>query len=72
MDYLAHGWSPDELCRQYPHLLPAEAHAAMAYYYDHQAVIEAEIQAELAEISAARAGVPATPFEMRLRACGQM
>ena len=29
MDYLAHGWSPDEMCRHYPHLTPAEAHAAM-------------------------------------------
>src|SRR5437867_3975046 len=31
MDYLAHGWSPDEMCRHHLHLTPAEAHAAMTY-----------------------------------------
>jgi len=31
MDYLAHGWSVDEMCRQYPCLSLAEAHAAMTY-----------------------------------------
>ncbi len=43
MDYLAHGWSVDEICRQHPYLMPAEAHAAMAFYFDHQADIESEI-----------------------------
>ncbi len=52
MDYLAHGWSPDEMCRHHPHISPAEAHAAMMYYYDHQAEIDAEIQTELAEVRA--------------------
>jgi uncharacterized protein (DUF433 family) len=48
-DYLAHGWSAEEMCRQHPHLTPAEAHSAMAYYYDHQSEIDDEIQAELTE-----------------------
>jgi uncharacterized protein (DUF433 family) len=68
MDYLAHGWSPDDLCSHYPHLTPAEAHAAMTYYYDHQTEIDAEIQAELAETRAAKAAAPTTPFELRMRA----
>ena len=70
MDYLAHGWSPDEMCRHYPHLTPAETHAAMTYYYDHQAEIDAEIQAELAEVRAAQASAPPTPFELRMQAKG--
>ena len=70
MDYLAHGWSPDEMCRHYPHLTPAEAHAAMTYYYDHQAEIDAEIQAELAEVRAAQAAAPPTPFVLRMQAKG--
>ncbi len=49
MDYLAHGWSPDEMCRQHPYLTLAEAHAAMAYYFDHQAEIDQEIEAETKE-----------------------
>ena len=70
MDYLAHGWSPDEMCWHYPHLHPAEAHAAMTYYYDHQAEIDAEIKAELAEVRAAQASAEPTPFELRMQAKG--
>jgi hypothetical protein len=44
MDYLAHGWSAEEMCRQHPYLTPAEAHAAMAYYYDHAEEIDQEIK----------------------------
>jgi uncharacterized protein (DUF433 family) len=70
MDYLAHGWSPDEMCRHYPHLTLAEAHAAMSYYYDNQAEIDAEIQAELAEVRAAQATAAPTPFMLRMQAKG--
>lgn len=35
MDYLAHGWSTDEICRQHSYLRSAEVHAAMTYYFDH-------------------------------------
>jgi uncharacterized protein (DUF433 family) len=48
MDYLAHGWSVEEICRQHPNLAPAEVHAAMLYYWDHQHEIDAEIRAEYA------------------------
>ena len=40
MDYLAYGWSVEEMCRQHPYLSLAEAHAAMAYYFDHQEEID--------------------------------
>jgi uncharacterized protein (DUF433 family) len=70
MDYLAHGWSPDEMCRHYPHLSPGEVHAAMTYYYDHQAEIDAEIRAEVEEVRAARTSAPPTPFELRMRVKG--
>lgn len=72
MDYLNYGWSVDEMCRQHPYLSAAEAHAAMAYYFDHQAEIEAEIEAELKEVDEARAKAPPTPVELRLRAKGLM
>ncbi|HEY9817417.1 MAG TPA: DUF433 domain-containing protein [Candidatus Obscuribacterales bacterium] len=54
MDYLTHGWSVDEICHQHPYLLPAEAHAAMTYYFDHPAEIEAEIQHELQQLEQIR------------------
>lgn len=70
MDYLNYGWSVDEMCRQHPYLSAAEAHAAMTYYFDHQAEIEAEIEAEQKEVEAARAKAPPTPVELALRAKG--
>ena len=70
MDYLAHGWSPDEMCRHHSQLSPAEAYAAMTYYYDHQDEIDAELRAELAAIRAAQAAAPPTPFVVRMQAKG--
>src|SRR5947208_16816021 len=67
MDYLAHGWSADEMCRQHPYLQPAEAHAALTYYYDHRQEIDEEIARESAEAEAARLRAPASPFLSRLR-----
>ena len=70
MDYLAHGWSADEICRQYPHLHTAEVHAAMAFYFDHQAEIDAEIRAEWTAADQERRDVPRSPFLQRLIAKG--
>ena len=67
MDYLAHGWSPDEMCRQHPYLTQAEAHAAMAYYFDHQAEIDREIEAELEQLEQDRAKSHESPVVTRLR-----
>lgn len=53
IDYLAYGWSADEIHRQHPHLSLAEVHAAMGYYYDNQAEIDADISAELKEVDRA-------------------
>lgn len=70
MDSLAHGWSPDEMCRHHSLPTPAEAHAAITYYYDHQAEIDAEIQAELDAIRTARAAAPPSAFLLRMQAKG--
>ena len=50
MDYLAYGWSVEEICRQHPYLTPSEAHTAMGYYFDHQAEIDSEISDEWAQV----------------------
>lgn len=70
MDYLAYGWSVDEMCRQHPYLTPAEAHAAMAYYFDHQDEIDREVEAEIKDAASAKAGSLPTPFVARMRAKG--
>jgi hypothetical protein len=70
MDYLAHGWSAEEICKQHPYLKLAEAHAALAYYFDHQEEIDAEVRKEWAEAERARAQGQPSPLALRLRARG--
>src|SRR4051795_7556795 len=70
MDYLAYGWSPDEMCRQHPYLQPAEAHAAMAYYFDHQDEIDQEIETEWRQAQREHAQAAQSPLRLRLRAKG--
>lgn len=72
MDYMAHGWSPEEISRHQTHVNLAEAHAAMSYYYDHQSEIDDEIRREIAANRSDRDGTPMTPIEMRLRALGRL
>ena len=68
MDYLAHGWSADEICRQHRHLLPAEVHAALAYYFDHRAEIEREIEEEMAQADQSATDATSPAFLARLKA----
>ena len=68
LPHLMHGWSAEELGRQYPHLTMAEIHAALGYYFDHTEEIGREIEAELAEDEGLRAQAASSPFMTRLRA----
>jgi uncharacterized protein (DUF433 family) len=71
-DYIARGWSAEEMCRQHPDLRLSEAHSAMAYYFDHQQEIDAELQAELDQSESARDAAMPTRLQLRLRALGQL
>ncbi|WP_346293267.1 DUF433 domain-containing protein [Sphaerothrix gracilis] len=42
--YLVHGWSPEELHFQYPHVSLGKVHSALAYYWDHKAELDADMQ----------------------------
>ena len=52
------------------YLTPAEAHAAMAYYFDHQEEIDREINAEWDQAQRERLHAERSPFYTRLRAKG--
>jgi uncharacterized protein (DUF433 family) len=43
LDHLAHGSDAQELHREFPHLSLGQIHSALAYYYDHQDEVDAEI-----------------------------
>jgi uncharacterized protein (DUF433 family) len=70
MDQLAYGWTVEDICRQHASLRPAEVHAALAYYYDHQAEIDAEIEAEWREVKALSGHE--SPFVRRMKAEGRL
>ena len=50
LSHLAYGWSPAEIHFQYPHLSMAQIYAALAYYYDHKEVLDAQIEQDLREV----------------------
>jgi uncharacterized protein (DUF433 family) len=68
MDYLEHGWSVDEMCHQHPYLTLSEAHSAMAYYFDHQAEVDREIEEEIDQVERDRSPAERSPIYHRLRA----
>ena len=72
MDKLAHGWSPEEIHFQHAHLSLAQIHAALAYYYDHQAEIDAQVQGSLQSYERAREEGADSPLRKRLRELGKL
>ena len=71
-DWLAHGSSPEEMCLQYPHLSLAQVHAALSFYYDHQAQFDRAIAEELEQWEAQVAAFKDSPIRRKLRALGKL
>ncbi len=63
----AYGWSPEELHFQYPHLSLGQIHSALAYYWDHQAELDRDIEQRLARVRELRRAASPTPFDTRLQ-----
>ena len=68
LDKMAHGSSPEEMHLQYPHLSLAQIHAALSYYYEHQAELDAQILRDWNEVKELAANQPDSPLRQRLRA----
>ena len=66
--HLGHGWSPDELVYQYPYLTLGQVHSALAYYWDHQEELDADIARRDAYVEEMRQSTPEPPVVARLRA----
>ena len=72
LDSRARGWSPEEIREQYPHLTLADIHAALAFYYDHQGKIDAQIEKDQKAYEALRACAGESSVAQRLRAEGKL
>jgi len=71
LDNLAHGWSPEEIHFQHPHLSLAQIHAALGYYHDHKEELDAKIQTDLKRYQEMRASTD-SPIRKRLRDLGKL
>jgi|SRR5947209_7844762 uncharacterized protein (DUF433 family) len=73
VDHVSWKWSPEAIHLQHPTLSLAQIHAALAYYYDHQAEFDTEMARQDQEYEAARAAQGNdTPIHRKLRAAGKI
>jgi uncharacterized protein (DUF433 family) len=73
LDHLVHGFSAEEIQFQHygvPSL--AQIHAALAYYYDHQAELDNEIERQVKSAEALKAQSGESPIVKRLKAEGKI
>jgi len=66
-DHIAYGWSPEEIHWQYPHLGLAQIYAALAYYHDNRAAMDAEIETSLEAANTAARIAADSPIARRLQ-----
>jgi len=72
LDGFAYGWSADEIHFQHPSLSLGQIHAALSYYFDHQAEFDREIEASLQEAETLAAESKDSPLRRRLRQLGKL
>jgi uncharacterized protein (DUF433 family) len=66
----AYNWTPEQLLENYPHLSLSKIHSALAYYWDHQAAIDADIEQRHAYILQLQAAAGESALVKKLRAQG--
>ena len=66
LDKMAHGWSPEEIHFQHPHLSLAQIHGALTYYYENQGALDAQIRHGLEDSDKLAAEVSDPDFRRKL------
>jgi len=72
LDHLAYGWSPEELHFQHPGLTLGQIHSALAYYWDHKAELDHDIEQRLQVVDQLQQTMPSTSLAERLKARGRI
>ena len=70
LEKIAYGWSPEELHFQHPYLTLGQIHSALAYYWDHQEVLDREIERKLEFVDEVQRSLPPSRLVGRLKAKG--
>jgi uncharacterized protein (DUF433 family) len=71
LDKLAHGSSPEEMHFQYPRLSLSQIYSALAYYHDHQAEMDVQIERGAIEYKRLKSLAGETPLQKRLKELGK-
>ena len=66
MAQMAHGWSPEELHFQYPHLSLGQIHSALGYYWDHKDELDTDIERRAGVAKEARDRTGKSPLANKL------
>jgi uncharacterized protein (DUF433 family) len=67
LDHLAHGSDAQEIHRQFPSLSLGQIHSALAYYYDHQAEMDEDIERRLGNVERLRSELGEGPLRRQLK-----
>jgi len=70
LEKTAHGWGPEELYFQHPHLTLGQIYSALAYYWDHQKELDRDIERRLDFVKQVRKSQGQTPVAARLKSNG--
>ena len=65
LDHIAYGWTAEAIQENHPLLTLAQVYAALAWYYDHQDDLDAEIQRQSERLQALRASSKPSPLAKR-------
>jgi len=68
LDHLGYGWNAETIQENHPHLSLAQVYAALAWYYDHQAEMDAEVARQDERVQALRDTAAPSPLQRRLSA----
>jgi uncharacterized protein (DUF433 family) len=64
--------TPEQIQASHPHLTLGQIHAALAYYYDHRAELDAQVADDDRFAEELRAQLGESPFAKRMRAEGKL
>jgi len=70
LDHLAYGWSPEELHFQHPSLTMGQIYSALAYYWDHKAELDQDIERRLQFVEQVQQSTKPPSLAERLKAKG--
>jgi len=66
----AYGWSPEEIHFQHPYLSMSQIYSALAYYWDHKAELDTDIERRLEQVKQLKDNAAFFPLAEKLRSQG--